>query len=1676
MKKLRIVLIALVLALAAVGVAACTGETSASEHTVTFQIAGGGTIEPQTVKNGESAIKPADPERIGFTFEGWYLGDVEYTFTEAVTQDITLTAKFSSVLGGEGTASSPFTIDDAEELKLMSEYIAAGASEFVSANYIQTADIVSTLEAKSNHASISEFAGVYDGNGKSLTVSRPLFDKLSGAVKNLKLAGNAEISSSGADISEIPAGILANTADGAYISNLNVSGKITAERAVAGGIAGELKGGRIEYSSTAATVSGRIAGGIAGESSGAIVNCVATGNVTATGNSAASGIGGGIAGIIKENGLVQNSGYGANLNSSGEAGGIAGRKENGSAIFRAFVFGNGKIGGENAGAIAGYVESSLYHYEDIVNCAVGADISVVSKNAAIVTEGESVVHFFTSLGLPENVWNLDGDAPALKSEIGAAPAEVELTVSGKKSSVPYGSHVQGELFTNAEPSLHFSTLIELDSAHILNKAEPIHETYAGGFTSGNAEIEFAANGATLKADKNTEAQALTFRKIYFRKDKFTYTPDFSNPSSAYDVEYDAPVSIYTCGENVYAFVVTKDQIQSGYVAFLESYVKTDTGWEHADSWYPQADDFKGAYSYTTNFSLVSVMKHFVIIDGEYVVKDGEGYYLTRYMPRYLDHDGVLLEEGKVVAGRGQTVMFLGDSENNAPKTALFFDVNYEGYVDFIYFNDKGELVSSTGSPVTNATADFLGGSWFDGTNKYTFNVENGTVAITSASGNQNVAFTVSGNIVSFAASGKNYVLMLAPTEFGAYKLVSENSADELNIATYIDNAFDGKWLTENGDVLNVASEPAASVTFKGETVQAHEAVYNGVQAVHFEADGKEYYLVAYRDEGVTLLYRDNVAVSAFSARMLEELFAGEFVSVANGAKITLSITDEFAVTFKEGAADAQTANAKPVVIKGESENEYGIEFTLGADTFTALRKNDAVVLASENRTLAFTTAKLFKRFVVEYTNGREMLKITENGTFVRYERGTTPAETDYVELTAEYRDERAVYGGENRGFVLSHKEGTDKFFFYADVDAQNIQYFRARPDAQTGKDVVQRANNFVPESEIEHLFGAVFARTYDGNPDTLTFATDGTLTRVYTASIGGEQTEELLWYPILNYNRNTQTSRLAAYTFEDGDNGIGFTTLIDFTATGIKWGLNSYFTPEVQAVFAPFMALVYKNSENTMLEVLSDGIRLTFLKRKETEKDGVVSVIYSQTTSSYSFDTFEEENEVITVTMTERGMGIDEPRSASMVLSKSGDESAATLTVADGAAQKFAGETMLSYEELAGDYINDGTTYSFKVSSSYYGPRISLEYKEGSATRIYNYSTSNGVIIMSNGKQALPLVNTATNKNKYVWKEGSSLMIGDSLDASKAIAAENAAIAGMPSIDELKEMLDGKEFTAADGSVVSFESGSSVFTGAYFQITDGETELYLESYSRDVGVYTLLFGDDFSVDTRCVLVHLNEAGITKLLVGETVETATKEYSPAVTFPSVDEMKNMLLNTGYKATDGTTAMFYMDKTIVKEYYTLNLNGETCYYKSGSFENGLYTFEFDDDFMTNATVIVTYSATGIEKITVAGKDYLPIALPTIDELKNMLDGKTFVDEYDETQTITFAISTDWLGDESFELTIAGDEKTYFFESCTQDGVTYTLTFKFSTVKTVVVTLYPDGTVQKITIGDTEYISAA
>lgn len=44
---------------------------------------------------GHTATEPAAPEKTGYTFDGWYLGDEKYDFSAAVEQNITLTAKWT---------------------------------------------------------------------------------------------------------------------------------------------------------------------------------------------------------------------------------------------------------------------------------------------------------------------------------------------------------------------------------------------------------------------------------------------------------------------------------------------------------------------------------------------------------------------------------------------------------------------------------------------------------------------------------------------------------------------------------------------------------------------------------------------------------------------------------------------------------------------------------------------------------------------------------------------------------------------------------------------------------------------------------------------------------------------------------------------------------------------------------------------------------------------------------------------------------------------------------------------------------------------------------------------------------------------------------------------------------------------------------------------------------------------------------------------------------------------------------------------------------------------------------------------------------------------------------------------------------------------------------------------
>jgi Listeria/Bacterioides repeat len=72
--------------------------TNISVHTVSFDSNGGTEVGNQTIGNGESAEKPEDPMREGYTFLGWcYNGNTvsKYDFTKRVTGDFTLVAMWA---------------------------------------------------------------------------------------------------------------------------------------------------------------------------------------------------------------------------------------------------------------------------------------------------------------------------------------------------------------------------------------------------------------------------------------------------------------------------------------------------------------------------------------------------------------------------------------------------------------------------------------------------------------------------------------------------------------------------------------------------------------------------------------------------------------------------------------------------------------------------------------------------------------------------------------------------------------------------------------------------------------------------------------------------------------------------------------------------------------------------------------------------------------------------------------------------------------------------------------------------------------------------------------------------------------------------------------------------------------------------------------------------------------------------------------------------------------------------------------------------------------------------------------------------------------------------------------------------------------------------------------------
>ena len=115
--------------------AAWEANSGVTERTVTFMALGGkfadgSDVQSFTVKDGEAVLEPTAPKKEGFTFRGWTLEGVPYSFTTAVTKDIVLKAQWEKsdpsvkehtvtfmALGGafaDGTDVQAFTVKDGE--------------------------------------------------------------------------------------------------------------------------------------------------------------------------------------------------------------------------------------------------------------------------------------------------------------------------------------------------------------------------------------------------------------------------------------------------------------------------------------------------------------------------------------------------------------------------------------------------------------------------------------------------------------------------------------------------------------------------------------------------------------------------------------------------------------------------------------------------------------------------------------------------------------------------------------------------------------------------------------------------------------------------------------------------------------------------------------------------------------------------------------------------------------------------------------------------------------------------------------------------------------------------------------------------------------------------------------------------------------------------------------------------------------------------------------------------------------------------------------------------------------------------------------------------------------------------------------------------------------------------
>lgn len=72
-----------------------TTTTSPQRYTITFDSSGGTRVSSVVVSRNQTISRPANPTRTGYRFDGWFLNNAQYNFSNRVTRSFTLTARWT---------------------------------------------------------------------------------------------------------------------------------------------------------------------------------------------------------------------------------------------------------------------------------------------------------------------------------------------------------------------------------------------------------------------------------------------------------------------------------------------------------------------------------------------------------------------------------------------------------------------------------------------------------------------------------------------------------------------------------------------------------------------------------------------------------------------------------------------------------------------------------------------------------------------------------------------------------------------------------------------------------------------------------------------------------------------------------------------------------------------------------------------------------------------------------------------------------------------------------------------------------------------------------------------------------------------------------------------------------------------------------------------------------------------------------------------------------------------------------------------------------------------------------------------------------------------------------------------------------------------------------------------